>query len=140
MFDLNTFNEKYSCQKLLPEVFGVFLRFIHQGLEVSGQVGRIFIVFVSVDVRVLGSTGGVVIVGATDDNGDDLSVHGVEELLRDVVETDGVLEGEVEVVLAVNQIPAGRLVGALAFQVATGPEDINLIIQMYNFITKIVHK
>ena len=66
------------------------------------------------------------IIGAADHNGDDLTVHGVEEFLCDVVETDGVLKGEVEVVLVVDQLPAGRLVGPLAFQFATCSEDVNL--------------
>jgi len=96
-----------------------------------GQVGRVFVVCVSVDVRVFGSAGGLVVIGSADDNGDDLPVHGVEELLCDVVETDGVLEGEVEVILVVRQLPAGRLVGPLAFQVATIPENINLIISIF---------
>lgn len=72
------------------------------------------------------STGRGLVVSTAKYDWHDPFVHDVEELLCDVVDADGVLEGEVEVVISLSHFPARGLVGPVALELAATAVDVDL--------------
>lgn len=111
---------------LPPEVAVVHLVVLVQLVEVRGQrLGRLEVVHV--DVRVLRRGAGVVLGLGAHRDGDYVAPQPVdEELLRDVVLAVGVLEGEVELVVLVQQAEALLRLVAKALELAARPVDVHL--------------
>ena len=106
-----------------PEVGGVQLVISVHLEEILGEV-RDGLEVQSVDVGVGGSDLSVVCPAVG--HWQHLVLQHVEELLRDVVNTQGVLEGEVELVVLLEVEVALSLVGSGALQLATLAVDVHV--------------